>query len=101
MEELFAVREKKLVPRPGVDEGTVKWIQEETVTFKRIRRSPNIKEKQISGAELYKRKGSYKPTKVVTSPDSQDDQEAAMKSKGAEVIQRVVYLSNGEKLPIN
>lgn len=91
MEEVFAVREKRF--------NAMAKTMEEQVVFKRVKRTPSIKEKQISSDLLYKRKGSYKGvTKVQIE---QDDQKAAAIAKdGQGQIERCVILSDGTKLPI-
>lgn len=98
MEEVFAVREKTLVNR--IVQGQVVPFMEEKVVFKRIKRAASIKERQVSASELYKRKGSYKGVAKVSA--GQDDQQAAINSKGNEntPIERYAILSDGTKLPI-
>lgn len=60
----------------------------------RIKRGPNIREKQISGAELYRRKGSYAPTKMwgafknIPNDDKPED------------VERYVMLSDGTRIPL-
>lgn len=93
MEEIFAVREKTF--------NMQKSVYEDVTMFKRVKRKATIKEKQISISELYKRKGSYKGVARI-NPD-QDDQVAAERAKNAGVndkpVERMVVLSNGEKIP--
>lgn len=60
----------------------------------RIKRGPNIREKQISGAELYRRRGSYAPSKMFGAFKNLDD------DGGPENVERYVMLSTGEKIPL-
>lgn len=59
-------------------------------------RAPNVREKQISIAEIYKRFGSYAPSKLAgwfkTQPGNEDDP--------GENVERFVLLSNGDKIAI-
>lgn len=62
----------------------------------RVKRPPNVREKQISAAELYRRRGSYAPSRMLGAwgrvnaddPDKLED------------VQRFVLLANGERIPL-
>jgi hypothetical protein len=60
----------------------------------RIKRGPNIREKQISAQELYRRRGNYAPTKLMGAFGKVDDE------GNLENVQRFVVLSNGERIPL-
>lgn len=78
-------------------------LNEEGKVAKRIRypniqkyfRAPNVREKQASISEIYKRLGSYAPTKMLGAFGRVPDGE-----EGEQLLDRFVVLSNGEKLPI-
>lgn len=99
VEEIFEVKEKRLVPFTDAATGHRKTIVEDTTVFKRVKRLPNISERQASAKELYKRRGSYKMVPRAQDGD-QDDTEQAEMSKGNEVtaIRRTIMLSDGKLL---
>jgi len=62
--------------------------------FMRIKRPPNIREKQISISELYKRNGNYAPSKIFGAMGKVNDEGEV------ENVERFVILSDGSKIPM-
>lgn len=69
-------------------------LTEETVSFMRVKRKPNIRERQASMDALYKRWGSYAPGKHLHGfgKTGEDDD-------GEGNVQRFILLSDGTKIP--
>lgn len=65
-------------------------------SFVRVMRKPNVREKQISVAEIYKRGGHYAPNRFMGAfgrlGGDQDDE--------LENVERFVILASGEKIPL-
>lgn len=92
VEEVYQVREYVPVQKDQLGQlvpGTGRWA----VTFKKVTRPPNIREKQISADMLYRRKGSYAPLKIRPIGIEDGDGEES------ENEERVLILSNGERIP--
>ena len=64
-------------------------------SFMRVKRPPNIRERQISIAELYKRQGSYAPSKLFGAFAKAKEEDGEQ-----EIVERFVLLSTGEKIPL-
>lgn len=94
VEEVYPVREYIPIQRNDKNEilaGTGKWI----ISFKKITRAPNIRERQLSASELYRRKGSYSPTKFKAEiEDAQGKEDATDKTN-------FIILSDGSKIPLD
>lgn len=65
---------------------------ERTVTFHKVKRRANIRERQISSDYIYKRLGSYAPTKIFGAFKDIDEP--------TEKAPRFLLLSNGEKIEL-
>jgi hypothetical protein len=65
-----------------------------TTSFMKVKRKPNIREKQISIDALYKRFGNYAPTKLFGAFGKVNEEGEL------ENVQRFAILSNGEKIPL-
>lgn len=77
-----------------VDKDGVVIKRVRNASFMRIKRPPNVREKQASADALYKRRGSYAPLKMFGAL-------AKVGEDGdGEIVQRFVLLSNGEKVPL-
>jgi hypothetical protein len=97
VEEVIPTRE--YVPVEKDDKGNVilgtgRWA----VSFKSVRRKPNIREMQISADQLYRRKGSYAAIKIKPTRGDNDDD---IIDETPQPAQRFILLSNGERLPLN
>lgn len=73
------------------DNGKVTKRRKQT-NFMRVKRPPNVREKQISVDALYKRFGHYAPNKFYGAFKNMDNDDPG------ENVERYVMLSNGEKL---
>lgn len=69
-------------------------ITQRTTSFMRVKRPPNIREKQISVQELYKRGGNYAPSRLFAALGAVNEEGELAN------VERVVVLSSGEKLPL-
>jgi hypothetical protein len=95
VEEIYQVREYVPVQKDDSGQlvpGSGRWA----VTFKRVTRAPNIREKQISSDLLYKRKGSYAPLKIRATGGAND---ADIEDADSQPEERYIILSNGNRLP--
>lgn len=63
-------------------------------SFVRVKRPPNIREKQISIDALYKRNGNYAPSRLFAGVGRVNDEGEI------ENVERYIILSNGDKLPL-
>ncbi len=87
IEELWPVRE--YIPLTKDDPRSGRWL----VSFKKVKRLPNVREKQISASELYKRMGSYATPKAkLFIEDDRDERDKTPK-------QDVIILSDGTTIP--
>lgn len=66
-----------------------------TTSFMRVKRTPNIRERQASASEIYKRFGHYAPNKVLGAFKNMDN------DGEGENIERFIMLSTGEKIPMS
>lgn len=67
--------------------------RQRTQTFVRVKRPPNIREKQFSLDYLHKRQGNYAPTKMLGAFGKVNDDSGELEN-----VERYVMLSNGEKI---
>lgn len=92
------VEVEEVVPQFTVNEildGQGKVIKRQRVqSFVRVKRPPNIREKQISIDALYKRNGNYAPSRLFAGVGRVNDE------GDIENVERYIILSNGEKLPL-
>lgn len=73
------------------DNGVIKMKQ---TSFMRVKRPPNIRERQISIDALYKRFGNYSPSRFFGAMGKVNEE------GDLENVQRMLILSTGEKIPI-
>jgi hypothetical protein len=66
-----------------------------TRSFVKITRPPNIREKQASVQELYKRFGNYAPSRLFAGVGRVNDE------GDIENVERFIILSNGDRIPLN
>lgn len=69
-------------------------LKTRTASFMRVKRPPNVKEKQTSVDALYKRFGNYAPSRIFGA-FAKANEEGEL-----EQVERVVMLSTGEKIPL-
>lgn len=70
-------------------------VIKKTDTPMRVKRGPNIREKQVSAQELYRRRGDYKPMKFLGAFGKVNEEDGTLEN-----VQRFVLLSNGERIPL-
>jgi phage terminase small subunit len=93
VEDVLPVRE--YIPFDAKIPNSGRWL----ISFKRIKRLPNLRERQISAAELYRRQGAYAPTKTKFIEEG-DGLLPANGNGNGNGSARFVILANGEKIPI-
>lgn len=64
-------------------------------SFMKVKRPPNIREKQISIDAIYKRRGNYAPAKLFGAFGNVNDETGDIEN-----VERFVILSTGEKIPL-
>lgn len=62
--------------------------------FNKVKRPPNIREKQVSVDALYKRRGDYAPAKIAGMFKNADPDETEI------AVDRFIVLANGERIPL-
>lgn len=68
--------------------------RERVQSFVRVKRPPNVKEKQASVDAIYKRFGNYAPSRLFGAIKNINDEGEL------ENVQRMIVFSNGEKMPL-
>lgn len=87
VEEIIVMREFTPAHKDGKGNDIPgRWIS----AIKKIQRAPNLREKQISADQLFKRKGSFAAVKVKAEVDLSDNRETT----------RLIKLSDGSTLPM-
>lgn len=74
------------------DKGRIKTRES---NFVRVKRPPNIRERQISISELYKRNGNYAPAKLLGAFGKVNEETGDMEN-----VERFVIFSDGSKVPL-
>lgn len=69
-------------------------VLSKTTSFMRVKRPPNIREKQISIDALFKRRGAYAPVKSLNAFKTFGDND----NGEIEEMERYIIFSNGEKM---
>lgn len=88
------VEVEEVVPHFTLEYDKSGKVVKKSTSFVRVKRPPNIREKQISISELYKRFGHYAPNKLFGAFGRVNEEGEV------ENVQRVFALSDGTKLPL-